>query len=84
MTRRKYLLFFLIALLHSLLVLFFPTYSIYYFPLILFMWTLVCIAIIVVDLFDKTHLWKGAFYCLGMGVLSWMLGLYLQDMIFIP
>lgn len=79
MSKKIYLNLFLIAVLNSVMVFLFPNYSFFIFPLILFLSALICVAIVVIDLFDKTHLWKGAFYALGMGILSWLLGLYFQD-----
>lgn len=65
MTTRKYILFFFVAVLHNFLFLIIPDYFIPIYPVMLMLWVLIFISVIVIDLFGKTQLWKGAFYGWG-------------------
>lgn len=77
MTLKKYVLCFLIAIAHSFLVLIIPLYHFFILPLMIVIWACICLAVIAIDIADKTRLWQGAFYCLGLGILSYIFGYYL-------
>ena len=66
---KNYFLFPLIAIVNSFLFLIVPDYF-FWFLALLMTGTVVCIAIIIIDLFGKTTNWKGALITLGFGIAS--------------
>ncbi len=77
MTLKKYILYFIIAVANTFLFPVIPLYHFFILPLMIMIWACICLAVVAIDVADKTRLWQGAFYCLGLGILSYALGFYL-------
>ena len=80
MSLKKYIIYFLIAVANTLLFFVAPSYLFIFLP-ILAIWAAICLVIVCIDIMEKTRLWIGAFYCLGLGLLSLLFGLCMVDLI---
>ena len=79
MTPKKYVVFFFIAILHSFLSVIIAGYFFFIFPILILFWACVCLAIVAIDIMGKSRLWIGAFYSLGLAILSYILGAFMLD-----
>ncbi|HEY4110580.1 hypothetical protein [Puia sp.] len=70
------LLYIIIPIVNSLLFFVIPDYF-FWFAVVLFIGAFICLAIVAIDILDKTNNWKDALKILGIGAASYIVGILL-------
>lgn len=76
MKRKYFIIYFFGAIVNTLLCFVLPLYHFLVLPIMIVLGAFIFLVVVAIDLFEKTRLWIGAFFCLGLGILSWLVATY--------